>query len=124
MNLLRLPQVWILERYLWSTIQALILAIVVLVLALFVVRPLLTQRPQDSPQGLLPMSLEGPMSLDGPASKTGLPAPQNGNLLPEMIDANAPTDPVEMLKSLAAEQTGDAADLLASWLDQDTQAAG
>ena len=113
-----------LERYLWSTIQALILAIVVLVLALFVVRPLLTQRPQDSPQGLLPMSLEGPMSLDGPASKTGLPAPQNGNLLPEMIDANAPTDPVEMLKSLAAEQTGDAADLLASWLDQDTQAAG
>jgi len=33
-----------LERYLWSTVQALILALTVLILALFVVRPLLSQK--------------------------------------------------------------------------------
>lgn len=113
-----------LERYLWSTIQAIILAIVVLVLALFVVRPLLTQRPEEAAQGLLPMSLEGSMGLAGPDQAIGLPAPQNPNMLPDGTAANAPADPVELLKSLAAEQTSDAADLLASWLEQDSAAVG
>ena len=36
----------------------------------------------------------------------------------------ASTDPIEQLKSITSEQTNDAADLLASWLEQDSRAVG
>ncbi|MEP6342117.1 MAG: flagellar basal-body MS-ring/collar protein FliF [Maricaulaceae bacterium] len=114
-----------LERYLWSTIQAGILAIVVLVLGLFVVRPLLTQTGYEPVAGLEPLSL----SNNG-EDIAGLASENLGELpLLEMTpnisaNNNGLSDPIEQLKSITAGQTTDAADLLASWLEQDNRAAG
>jgi len=46
-------------------IQALILAVVVLVLALFVVRPLLSPQKSQGADGLAPLSLGGPDTMGG-----------------------------------------------------------
>lgn len=116
-----------LERYLWSTIQAGILAIVVLILGLFVVKPLLTQGAAEPVQGLLPMSLNNG-ALDEADAQLSIAGQSPGDRL--LIEGatgspvnNAPAnDPIDQLKSITSEQTNEAADLLASWLDQDTQA--
>ena len=116
------------ERYLWSTIQAGILAIVVLVLGLFVVRPLLTQGVSEPVQGLLPMALEsaGTIGSEGQLAIVGQ-APSDQLLIEGAagVPGNSAhaNDPIEQLKSITSEQTSEAADLLASWLDQDAQAA-
>lgn len=107
-----------LQQYLWSMVQSIILAVVVLVLGLFVVRPLL--KPQagadDSVQGLLPMSLEPmPSSASVALGHESVGTP---------LLAQQPTDPVEMLRSMAAEKPEDAAELLTSWLQQEEQAVG
>lgn len=130
------------DRYLWSTVQAALLGLVVLLLGVFVVRPLLTQKPEDNNPDLLPMSLDG--------SQSGLPDAAEGQLAiagqtpGETLrieqgegaegaagqapgnDGNAanPSDPIEQLKAITSNQATDAADLLASWLDQDARKAG
>lgn len=102
-----------LQRYLWAMVQSVILAVVVLILGLFVVRPLL--RPQSGEQelGLLPMS------LDTEGNSMGLPAggPAGHLAAPE------PTDPIEVLKAMASEKPEDAADILSKWLGQEEQVA-
>jgi len=129
-DLIRKPGIMaqFLERYLWSTIQAGILAIVVLILGLFVVKPLLTQGAAEPVQGLLPMSLNND-ALGGPNAQPAI----TGNTLGDRIliegavgspaDNPSVNDPIEQLKSITSEQTNEAADLLASWLEQDIQAA-
>ena len=109
---------------------------VVLILGLFVVRPLLSPKPREADPGLLPMSLEGsdqdaaisPLAIAGEvpgetlriegsveeASATGLDEDT-----PEML----PEDPIETLKTIASTQSSEAAELLASWLEQDTRQA-
>jgi len=118
-----------LERYLWSTIQAGILAAVILILGLFVVKPLLTQEGFETQSGLLPMSLDNGPGILGPDDQLAVSGRQPGDTLliegtTEPENANdAVADPISQLKSVASDQASEAASLLASWLDQDTQAA-
>lgn len=123
------------ERYLWSMIQALILAVVVLVLAIFVVRPLLSpQKPQNT-NGLEPLSLSGPDTQNTPgggmdmasnpalALSEPMALPFDGPMaMADFSNSNAPEDPIDLLKSTVSDQTQAAADLLAQWLDQDAEA--
>lgn len=126
-----------LDRYLWSTIQAALLAIVILVLGLFVVRPLLTQRPEESAPGLMPMALEGTggpamelPTLGGPGGDDMLDA-LAGPALPSLGEpmrigtdlGMGASDPIEELKAITTEQSADAADVLTSWLDNDQRRA-
>ncbi len=117
-----------LDRYLWSMIQAGLLSIVVLILGLFVVRPLLTAREIEPEPGLLPMSLADNIGLNGPEEQAAITGETPGSTLriEDGTDSAAQTqqnDPIEKLKTIANEQTSEAADLLASWLDQDTRKA-
>ena len=73
-----------LERYLWSTVQALILALTVLILALFVVRPLLSQKPGEENSAL------SPLSLSGPAPTPGLENQGDQNQLPSIAPLGDP----------------------------------
>jgi len=123
-----------LERYLWSTVQAGLLAIVVLILGVFVIRPLLTQTAFEAQPGLLPMSLDNERGLPGPEGQLALAGPSPGDpLLIEGATESGPandlagetaSDPISQLRAITAGQTSEAANLLASWLDQDVQAAG
>ena len=89
------------KNYLWTSIKAVFLAVVALILGLFVVRPLLA-----------------------PAGEAPAIAELNGETVPAatLVDQR-PTDPVEMLKELAQEQPDDAATLLMTWLDDETEVA-
>ena len=116
------------DRYLWSIIQTGILAIVVIILGLFVVRPLLIQGPSTPMQGLLPMSLNNGV-LDESDTQLAIEgkAPSDELLIAGIADSSrsnvSANDPIDHLKSITSEQNIEAADLLAGWLNQDTQAA-
>ncbi len=71
------------DQYLWSTLQSLILGLVALILGLFVVRPLLSQRDgvvagNLESSGLSPDLL--PMNLDGFSAQQGLPGQFGGQI--------------------------------------------
>lgn len=120
------------EQYLWSTLQSGILALVILILGLFVVRPLLSPRENiltgDMPE-LLPMASPVRGALKAPDATA--PAAQVDGSVPALGQAASPlliggptaNSPLEALNSTAAENPEDAADLLASWLAQETQGA-
>lgn len=130
------------EQYLWSTIQSLILGLVILILGLFVVRPLLSPKQRltnDIPE-LLPMasgaSAGALMAPDGTVAAgaaanglanagaaQGLTPALAGGAQPLLIGGPTANNPLEALNSTAAENPDDAADLLASWLAQETQGA-
>ena len=126
------------DRYLWSTVQALILASVILILGLFVVRPLLSPKALESAEGLMPLSISGPDANDGlNLDMQSLPTLSGNDPLALPYDGGGETgaamgsdtgamgaeDPIDLLKSTVTEQTEAAADLLAQWLEQDELAA-
>jgi len=126
------------DRYLWSTVQALILASVILILGLFVVRPLLSPKALEGAEGLMPLSISGPdandgLSLDmqslptlGGNDPLALPfdgGGETGAAMGSDLGAMGAEDPIDLLKSTVTEQTEAAADLLAQWLEQDELAA-
>ena len=117
-----------LERYLWSTLQAGILAVVAIVLGLFVVKPLFTQGRYEPVAGLQPMSLGNDASYNS-GIVPAMTGQGQGDMplldMPPNLPANnvAPSDPIGELKSVTSGQADDAADLLANWLDQDNRAA-
>ncbi len=89
------------ERYLWSGIQALLLGIVVLVLGFGVIRPIFTGKGEVIAAG----------AADGLAAAA---APS--------VDERA-TDPLDYLKEYARERQDDTAALLQQWLDEDRKVA-
>lgn len=99
------PMEEFLERYMWSGIQAAILAVVVLILGLFVVRPLLTQRAGE----------EGALQLAG----AGQQAPMLTAVTEEV--EKEPDNPVDLLKAITAQKPEDAAVLLTAWLEQEEE---
>ena len=122
-----------LEQYLWSTVKALILAFVVLILALFVVRPLLSQKPLQDSGDLMPLSLSGPNAAPlleqenaaGQSSQQSItqqvspPGLEFKDGAAETAAAGLTQDPIDALKASVTDQTQAAADLLAQWLEQD-----
>ena len=123
------------ENYLWSTVQALILAFVALVLGLFVVKPLLTQRADgaianlsdnsnENSAELLPMDLSGgggfemgemqTMALGDSSAMLGIEGPMG-------MDGSNNDSPLDQLNNKASEQVDDATELLASWLGAEAQ---
>jgi flagellar M-ring protein FliF len=87
----------LMERYMWSGIQILVLGLVVIVLALGVVRPLLKQPKQNA------------LGMDDTDAAGGL-------------DAIA-ADPFLSLKDYATERQDDAAAILQEWLNEDRKVA-
>ncbi|PHR91197.1 MAG: flagellar M-ring protein FliF [Robiginitomaculum sp.] len=101
-----------LEQYLWSMVQAGFLGMITLILGMFVVRPLFT--PSDSAQeggGLLPMELM-PTGAIQAAAEGGYPAMG--------VEMGAAQDPVDLLKQITMDNPNEAAELLSSWLDNDS----
>jgi flagellar M-ring protein FliF len=121
------------EQYLWSTVQALILAAVALILGLFVVRPLLTQKGEGSAGNLTDMSAMPdllPMDLNSGFGTMSEEDAFGGNtieqgMVPLGIEGPVAdsSDPMDMLNNKASEQVDDAAELLANWLSADAKAA-
>jgi len=137
-----------LDQYLWSTIQSLLLAIVILVMGLFVVRPLLLQRKgvgnSDNGPELLPMGMNPETGRLTDGTDTGA-IDQNGGLpalgfnpdlanMGEMgmgdmgmgtmgLGAPVQNDPFDILNDTVAESPEDSADLLASWLAMEERPA-
>jgi flagellar M-ring protein FliF len=113
-----------LDKYLWSLIQSILLAVVAIVLGMFVLRPML--RPQAGPK-LLENSALQPMTLDGDRPAIQLEAvPQassleDGNTVPAG-NLEAPTA-VKSLQHLAETQTDDVADMISDWLSDDPKTA-
>ena len=91
-----------LERYLMTFVQVIILAIVTLVLGLFVVKPLLVVAPTEASSGAIEqLSMATPAAAAAPAQ---------------------PLDAFDALKSLASDKTDETAGLIQSWLDEPEQA--
>lgn len=88
------------ERYLMTFVQVLVLAIVTLVLGLFVVKPLLVVAPADAAAG----SIE---------QLTAAAAPQSA----------APPDALDALRTLATDKTDETAGLIQNWLEEPEQTA-
>jgi flagellar M-ring protein FliF len=86
----------LMERYLWSGIQILVLGLVVIVLALGVIRPMMKQPKTNA----LSLDDQEPGSLDAIAA-----------------------DPFVSLKDYASERQDDAAAILQEWLDEDRKFA-
>ncbi|MEP6342581.1 MAG: flagellar basal-body MS-ring/collar protein FliF [Maricaulaceae bacterium] len=115
-----------LERYLWSFIQSVLLATTVLVLGLFVVRPMLSSSEQGGNlPGLEPMEL-GFDGAGGFSDAGGLPALEAlpgmaggddmgfaGNVM-SMDDYQE--DPLDNLRIAAADDPAEVADVLSSWI--------
>ena len=130
-----------LDRYLWSTLQALILGLVVLLLGMFVVRPLLAPGENQGGADMGPMALPSPNGGTPAADQGGMglaPLPALGDMptmggmgggLPELPMLTGPQtnnllgagddDPINALKEAVSDQTQEAAALLTQWLDQD-----
>lgn len=89
----------LLDRYLWSGVQILVLGLVVIVLALGVVRPLLKQPKTQA------------VSMDDP------------NLLGSEAGTGTAADPFASLKDYALERQDDAAAILQEWLNEDRKVA-
>lgn len=97
----------LMERHLWSAIQFAILALMVVVLALGVLRPMLSASKQqdDGATEALPDTNE-------PAGQPDTPS-----------EPPVPADPIELLRSYAVEREDDAAALLSDWLNDERKAA-
>lgn len=103
-----------LQQYLWSMIQAGFLGLITLILGLFVVRPLFTQKPLAPEAGLLPMELMPTGAIE--AAQAGQLALEEGGAEAEAA-AEPELDPVELLKQVTGDNPNEAAALLSSWLD-------
>ena len=93
----------LLERYLWSGVQALMLSLVVLALAFGVIKPMLTREPSEA-EGSLQAAMAG-----GEGGEDG---------------ADPITDPIAYLQDYTSDKQEDAAALLQDWLNEDRKAAG
>nr|WP_205518669.1 flagellar basal-body MS-ring/collar protein FliF [Pseudotabrizicola algicola] len=113
-----------------SVIQLLVLALVSLVLGLFVLRPLLTQREGVSPA----IPAEGALALPGPMESTLSPALtgeiSDGFDLPAMPMVNfddsamlgePPQDPVARLRRLIDERQTESVEILRSWMEKEEE---
>ncbi|GAB4519891.1 MAG: flagellar basal-body MS-ring/collar protein FliF [Amphiplicatus sp.] len=104
-----------LERHLMHVIQTLILAVVTLVLALFVVKPLLAPKnlpapsAEAQPQPSLADAAGAPAALAGEGPAGALPA--------------AEPDAIATLRELAGAKSDETAKLIQSWLDAAEDAA-
>ena len=118
------------ERHLWNLISAMLLTVVILVLGLFVLRPLLRNSPRDDmPSGLEPLALGSPNNtmgglpdlggapaLEGPAGMADLSTMDFGGNTMTMDDYEE--DPVDNLRLSVSDSVTDAADILSDWLDE------
>ena len=118
-----------------SLIQLAVLAGIVLVLGLFVIRPVLTSQAKarliaDLPQRALPVA--STMSLPSAANASGeggLPvltgeiedSPAFGTTAP--AEADPPMDPVTRLRRLIEERQAESVEILRAWMEQDEERA-
>ncbi|MEM6890567.1 MAG: flagellar basal-body MS-ring/collar protein FliF [Pseudomonadota bacterium] len=117
---------------LMSAIQMAVLALVTLVLGLFVVRPLLSNRAPSEPSGEIPAlpaanigdgqiaELEGPSAADD-FELPDLPMISNfedgASVLPDFAIGNSGEDPVDRLRNLIGERQEETVEILRSWLE-------
>ncbi len=126
------PGMWekFLDQYLGSVVQSGILAIVVLALGLFVVRPMLrgSANAGEGNAELMPLSLQdnSDFNAGSPDSMVDVspPALASSPAIAGHLDGPTNPDPIETLKSMAAEKPEDSASLLSAWLDDDDAVAG
>ena len=109
------PMSKFIERYLWSMVQAGFLGLIVLMLGMFVVKPLLSVPADYAAAQPLLSQMDVPGIGTGQNITAGLPAPQalEGHLI------NPYEDPTKILKSAAKENPDGAVTLLSSWLEAD-----
>lgn len=116
-------------------VQLAVLALVILVLALFVLRPLLTRRPdvRDDTSDLL----AGPARDTGPHATADAPAPaqaldgviETGPFEPAQLptvtgqDGTPEAPPVDRLRALIDERREETMEILSSWLDDEQERA-
>ncbi len=127
------------STHLWSLIQVGVLAVVVIVLGLFVVKPLLTPQPAPAALAEAPalQLADGTVArvannalADPNAQNAGaLQSPAGGAAAGMIENAGAEEafagsiDPVDRLRDLTAEKPDDAAALLMSWLEEEGRVA-
>ena len=115
-------------------IQMAVLGLVALVLGLFVVRPILTQKPPQ-PLSLPPAAPDGTQgyaqtSQDGLQALTGEIADDDDGFTGSLqisekgsLEQNAGQDPVARLRSMIGERQEETVEILRSWLDEKEERA-
>ena len=109
-----------------SLIQTAILALVALILALFVVRPLLLTPPQTrialppaTPAPVPPPLLTGEIE-DEPLRSETAPDPRTRQMVQGQAgDVDAPADPVERLRARISERRDETVEILRTWLEEE-----
>jgi flagellar M-ring protein FliF len=105
----------LLERYLWSGIQAVLLGLVIIVLAIFVLRPML--RPSA---GAMPALADGGANAAAQPMADGITqAPQAG----AMPGAGGDLDPAAVLRDFTNGRQDEATAVLEEWLNEDRKMA-
>ncbi len=118
--------------------QLCVLGVVSLVLGLFVIRPILAQRPPPAlppagaPDGLPNLAPAQNLGMEGAGALTGeiderdtsqdLPVVSN-DALPTSSAPTPPADPVERLREMVAKRHGETVEILKSWMDSEEERA-
>ncbi len=106
----------LLERYLWSGIQAVLLGLVIVVLAIFVLRPMLR-----------PSAAAMPALADGSANASGQAGAENtvqaAGQAGAMADSSGELDPAAVLRDFTNGRQDEATAVLEEWLNEDRKMA-
>ncbi len=123
-----------------SLVQALVLAVVAIVLGMFVVRPVLSGSPVNATARLVPPSEDAPISNTAAATSASLTGEITDNdfdagNIPVISDAQtgkggmpaltmaSGQDPVERLRGLIGERQEETVEILRSWLEGEEETA-
>ena len=106
----------LMERYLWSAVQAVLLGLVIIVLAIFVLRPMLR------PSAALPALADGTAAQAGDG-QTLVSQPMGAGAEGALARQGGEIDPAALLRDFTHEQQDEATAVLEEWLKEDRKMA-
>ena len=106
----------LMERYLWSAVQAVLLGLVIIVLAIFVLRPMLR------PSAALPALADGTAAQAGDG-QTLASQPMGAGAEGALARQGGEIDPAALLRDFTHEQQDEATAVLEEWLKEDRKMA-
>ena len=112
---------------LMGMVQTAVLAVVVLVLGLFVIRPILTSSARALPETGMPLALPPAFEMSGGLDgevEPAFPMPPFGSAMADMPDLSAvEEDPASRLRRLIEERQAESIEILRNWMETDEEPA-
>ncbi len=113
-----------------SLVKIAVLAVVTLALGLFVLRPILATRGDDSAAeasetsgatALVPPQASTQVATDAPALPAVVDTPATGEIMSSDTPDGTEPDPVQRLRNLIAERQSDTVEILRGWMEDDEE---